>query len=610
MTELIIDGVQVVLPAEFSVSVKRENPFFTKNGEYTYEITLSLVNPTNAALYGFLSRINSVADIKKKRSAVLIADNRVYCNGTEVITGWTDKEVNVQIVSGNSELNYFIGSDELISTLTSMPESDPMIKDSGEGAARRGADFQYITKRYPEVDFNTVPVYDSANNVWQNNWLSQYRNGVFTTQNTNHGKNSTMIPQPYLCAYIREVLKALGYTLKYNAIEETDWKDTYIVHAERTCKWNLMLPGWTAKDFLTGVETFFNCTFVIDFKTRQTKLYFNNNYIPVLKVAHVRQVVDEYTVECDDEEENVVTSDVMYELPDSTWFKLRNIGDEVWEVANQETITGSVDSFFSKEENRKTNTIFYDANQDRYLMYVSDEENNLAYYETLHQFASLKRAESKSEIKLPFLPASFESKRYWQIDENTKMFLSFPTVGGNVIQEDQDIDAMSITELVDEVKEDNESKGKLYLAFYSGYNVNQIGVMPPNTYPLPYFDLTALTSEGEVLVSQGNATLRLKDLSANFYDDVYDIDTINPIEITSYDPNLFDTLSVFEIHNKYFLCKEIEYTLTAKGRDQAWKGTFYPIKLLDGEADNRWILSDGKWRDNGVWLDNGRWLDE
>ena len=32
----------------------------------------------------------------------------VYCRGTEIITGWTDKEVSIQIVSGNSELNSFI----------------------------------------------------------------------------------------------------------------------------------------------------------------------------------------------------------------------------------------------------------------------------------------------------------------------------------------------------------------------------------------------------------------------------------------------------------------------------------------------------------------------
>ena len=47
MTELYIDGTSVVLPADLSTSVKRENPFFTKNGEYTYDITLQLSNSIN-----------------------------------------------------------------------------------------------------------------------------------------------------------------------------------------------------------------------------------------------------------------------------------------------------------------------------------------------------------------------------------------------------------------------------------------------------------------------------------------------------------------------------------------------------------------------------------
>ena len=44
MTELFIDGVSVVLPAAVEIQVKRENPFFTKNGEYTYDIELALTN--------------------------------------------------------------------------------------------------------------------------------------------------------------------------------------------------------------------------------------------------------------------------------------------------------------------------------------------------------------------------------------------------------------------------------------------------------------------------------------------------------------------------------------------------------------------------------------
>ena len=72
---------------------------------------------------------------------------------------------------------------------------------------------------------------------------------------------------------------------------------------------------------------------------------------------------------------------------------------------------------------------------------------------------------------------------------------------------------------------------------------------------------------------------------------------------------MFDLTNVFEIRNKRYVCKEIEYTLDADGRKEAWTGTFYPIRISDTEADARWILTDGKWRDGGVWLDNGRWLD-
>ena len=72
MTELYIDGTSVVLPADFSTSVKRENPFFTKNGEYTYDITLQLSNSINADLYEHLNRLNSIAELKTKRQAVLV----------------------------------------------------------------------------------------------------------------------------------------------------------------------------------------------------------------------------------------------------------------------------------------------------------------------------------------------------------------------------------------------------------------------------------------------------------------------------------------------------------------------------------------------------------
>ena len=148
MTELFIDGVSVVLPAAVEIQVKRENPFFTKNGEYTYDIELALTNAVNARLYNHLHRLNSIKEVKTKRRAVLIADNRVFCDGTEVITGWTEKSVSIQIASGNSELNYFIGSDKLVSSLDM--GSAPM-----PSAGRKN---RLLDKMYPEVEYNLPPV--------------------------------------------------------------------------------------------------------------------------------------------------------------------------------------------------------------------------------------------------------------------------------------------------------------------------------------------------------------------------------------------------------------------------------------------------------------------
>jgi hypothetical protein len=169
MTELYIEGVAVVLPEDMNLSVKRENPFFTKNGEYTYELTLPLGNTINATLYKHLNRLNSTAEITTKRRAVLIADNRVYCNGTEIITGWTEKTVSIQIASGNSELNYFIGSDRLISSLELGSAVVP-----GATTGR----LNYIEKTYPDIDFCLPPVMNEGSGEIINKWdVERYKEG-------------------------------------------------------------------------------------------------------------------------------------------------------------------------------------------------------------------------------------------------------------------------------------------------------------------------------------------------------------------------------------------------------------------------------------------------
>lgn len=609
MTNLYIDGIAVVLPSEFSITVKQENAFFTKNGEYTYDIELSLLVPENAKLYGFLNRLNITERPATKRKAVLVADNRVYLNGTEIITGWTDTKVSIQLVSGNSELNYFIGSDELISTLA-MKETNPVVNGS--------VSTDYVKKTYPEVDYNLMMTYDSLHQVDKNIWLYRlYNNDVnnpyagYIVQKEDI-QPYDYIPQPYLCAYMRELLKALGYTLEYNAIEDTPYKSVYIVHVCETYKWNEMLPGWTAKDFLQNIETMFNGSFLIDHRTRTASFLLNISYLSKVRNVHLQNVIDEYTVESEEEEEaDAINSTIKYKLPSTEYYKLRCLPDVVKEAARQKSIDGDLFTFFAKPENQVTDTIFDYKSVNRKIIYL-EGSGIMSNLEMVDELASLVRENAESELELEFVPAELTERAFYMegIDPDDFYLGQYYIPSVSVSDEEPDETTYdSIHNMVNNLSEKTESKSNIFLAFFRGLNPVQIGVMPANSYPLAFIDRFFPTTSWPATLPSDYPTFNLVEMEKYFYSNAYKIDRKNPVKITCYDSNLYPASSVFEIFNRRYLAKEIEYTIGPNGRTKAWTGTFYPASISDTEVQQRWILSDGKWRDGGVWLDEGRWLD-
>lgn len=609
MTNLYIDGIAVVLPSEFSITVKQENAFFTKNGEYTYDIELSLLVPENAKLYGFLNRLNITERPATKRKAVLVADNRVYLNGTEIITGWTDTKVSIQLVSGNSELNYFVGSDELISTLE-MKETNPVVSGS--------VSTDYVKKTYPDVDYNLMMTYDSLHQVDKNIWLYRlYNNDVnnpyagYIVQKEDI-QPYDYIPQPYLCAYMRELLKALGYTLEYNAIEDTPWKSVYIVHVCETYKWNEMLPGWTAKDFLQNIETMFNGSFLIDHRTKKVSFLLNVSYLPKVSNVHLQNVVDAYTVEVEEEEEaDAINSTIKYKLPSTEYYKLRCLPDVVKEAAKTKVIDDGLFAFFGKPENQVTDTIFDYQSENRKIIYL-EGSGIMSHLEMVDELASLVRENAESELELEFVPAELTERAFYieGIDPGGFYFGQYYIPSVSVSDDEPDETTYdSIHNMVNNLSEKTESKSNIFLAFFRGLNPVQIGVMPANSYPLAFIDRFFPTTSWPATLSADYPTFNLVEMEKYFYSNAYKIDRKNPVKITCYDSNVYPASSVFEIFNRRYLAKEIEYTIGPNGRTTAWTGTFYPASLPDTEVDKRWILADGKWRDGGVWLDEGRWLD-
>ena len=603
------------------MAVKRENPFFTKNGEYTYDITLDLNNPINAGLYSHLSRLNSVSEISEKRSAKLISDGRVYCNGTEIITAWTDKTVTIQVASGNSELNYFIGSDQLISQLN--------IRDEKFTPHEK-----YVKKLYPEIEFCLAPLYNRLADITINEWR---HNKITSTSTYNlllkpNYQDGDYIAQPFLCAYIKYVLQALGYSLVHNDIETSEWKDLYITHLNNTTKWQEMLPGWKVGDFLEQIELLFNACFVIDSRKREARLLFKKSFYEHSQRAHVTKIIDGYDAEMDEEaSQEVHRSNVQYDFPDNEYFRLQCIPDHIYNAAKKGVIPlswaeqypsagreGYLYKWFSKAENQTKEVLFHDEKTG--LDYIYSSDTSASRCALVNAFHPIRRVEEAHTIKLEIMPVEMGEWDWWHYFdgrlqgegsnlESKPTEWMIPTIDAESSPDDDEEEGSGlIGQIRNGSGEVSESKSPIFLAFHQGLNNNGGG--GENTYPTP-FTFECFTQR---ILSAPNlsfsSTLRLSRFEELLYSGSYEIDTTKAVTFISYDPNLFDPRSVFECRNKLYVCREIEYTLNNQGRSGAWSSIFHPIKISDTEAYQRWILEDGKWRDNGMWLDNGRWLDE
>ena len=636
---MYIDGVAAVLPQDFNVQVKRENPLFTKNGEYTYDITLQLSNPTNAELYKHLNRLNATQWPGEKRRAILIADNRVYCNGTEVITAWTDDTVSIQIASGNSELNWIIGASLQVSFLDNMPETPALTEEQV---------MSVTASTYPDVLFNLPPVYDRVNDAVINPYWADLRGEtkLYHPETDEAGQPRDFYPQPYLCAYVRALMEALGYKLEYLFLEDTEYKELLICHAVRSMRWKDFLPGWSVQEFLEQVELMFNATVVVDNKRRTARILNNNAYYTGHRTAHVTEAEDAYEAERADEEDDPETvelmqSDVSYAFPSSAYWRGRDLPSSVTGDAKRRTIgddympdasvVDRLNAWFAEEENQDLSCIYTDerSGEKAYLDEIATDpwgqgEKNPRWV-FADQFHRIERDDAEQEVELEMMPAEISragSYRYLTTldgqDAWGDMSL-YPAVidGGKALEEETGTD-IPVSELLGsdsgEDNEDSSGQSNICLAFCKLIDLYSFkSGMPVFFFPTAYTDLyTSCQNTWKIHNIQTNdigLSLRLETLQRRFWEGSYDIRQEDAIKISSHDPNLYDASSVFEIRNKRYVCKEMEFTLDANGRKGAWTGTFYPIKISDTESDARWILADGKWRDGGVWLDNGRWLD-
>lgn len=279
MVELFLDGKPAVLSDNVSIKLTRENVYFTKNGSYTYDVELPMQVKQNLDIFGCINRRDAESEYRELH-AMLRVDNRTLLDGKAVINQITEASVKVQLLGGNSEMNFYSKGEKLyVDELDLGDWMHEMNYQPVEVAAQKGTAYYRAWLDWAEIttirfantpDSANAEVAEEAYQWWLKRWWSydkangyddyDNRGVAFPVINTNSSWNSycdqgllcnEMVMrqhgssyhpeyriswenqegfadgtpqvcasfQPMLCRTLRKILRALGYELDVNGLK-------------------------------------------------------------------------------------------------------------------------------------------------------------------------------------------------------------------------------------------------------------------------------------------------------------------------------------------------------------------------------------------------------
>lgn len=626
MTELYLNGYLCVLPENIEFSIVEDNPFLTKSGEYSFDVEMDLRNEINAKIFRHLHRFNQQDPIDTL-PAILIADNQVRLRGSAAVLGKTDTSVKIQLLSGNSELNYLIGADRKIIELDLGRAATPPYNWITEEDA-----IASLHKKYPESDYVCAPVMTSGC------ILNRYERSY----NPDEERLYDIVPMPYLTAYVRKMLEALGYHLIENQLlEEEKWRRTYIVHGKKTFQYNEILGGWTIQDFFVEIEKFCNVVLVIDKESLSVRILKNYNRGQQIQTVFIDQVLDQYQTdyEKDNEIESIDYDAVRYDLPQENPYNYKSLSQEVLENAEIEeyetfqdlkTALGNDLSpyYNNKKIYRVRNYSTPIASIESGNYYVVDQLASRYILQRAHEFRPAGDL-SKNVIELKIVPAKMDACNvdfYGLGPDGIQIigngFLQLPSVASEKTTDAED-DELGVIDWIEgngnRKNAPNEAE-TIPAAIYFGFDYaldadgkagGDVGNTPAyapwsqtdcwvesfsvysEKYHLPYFYFFDIVNRWDTLLEEEKQkeiekmkayqklTLRLDSSYGLFQTDYAKNEKLSSRETwtMAFIPNQkISPQNTFVIRNKKFLCISLETKFNHQGALPLVEGKFYPLE--------------------------------
>lgn len=599
MTRLFIDKQEVALTSDFQLDFYSQNPFFTKNGDYTYDLDIDLNHPGNRKIYQSINRFD-VTGHPTNRSALLLSGPNVIVDGTEVILSIEDNIAKIQLVSGNSELNYLYAGETTIRQLSL-------------GSLSLNAEYNNLNKFYPDVTHVCCPVLSQKGN-YKIDDSSQKTDKIFnelewdTRNGFNFKSGTTMVPQPFLLYCIDKIIEAMGYSIEENVLKDDELaKRLIIIHGiQSSTNINRILPDWKVDEFITEVEKLFNVIFLVNQFTRKIKIARMKSFYQNSKMIEIsnNDLVEEVQKNYDQEESLYITYDnIKYNLPSSRWYKYQNLTDELRDKCGK--TTASLKEILSYGFINYPYKLWFEENFRIWMIHSAYPSGGESYacWEIVDQLKNVTNESSENECELKIVPSEIYGNNVWLTGMDfggSKYYDGWITSACPVVSNttEGEVTEYAYQEIENGSSEESVDDSYLFVAIYLGlkpymYSSDYMNeevdqpilnsMLIPQAIAYPCFIHYNRASQGTKItkLTDDKLSLAIESSQGGLYDRYYQdsikVDTKTEYVFKFKYKNLYDCKSIFLIGNKKYYCKELHYTVTPDGIEPIVEGTFYLV---------------------------------
>ena len=569
------------LSASLSFEMVRENPLFDLRGDYTYDIDISLRDPHNRAIYRHIERLTS-ASRPQNRRARLLADGHLVADGTEVILKKDGETLKVQLLAGNSEMNYLTAPDNLrVREMDFGSIETPTAEVASENAY----------KVYPEVNYTFPPIFrNSTDDAFDNAVFGNLYGSVVVYESSEN-----LWPQPFVLYYVRKFVELLGYQLTYSSLEQdARWRSLILVSGYKTLEYAKMLPDWKASEFLIQIERFFNCRFIVTGKDVQ--IVKASTYRQTTQKIEIQDsaILDEFLRDYEDHTEDFFapTKNMSYELPGGAYWAYMHLQDDVRKRCTNLSMPLSE---AKRSEDPDWHIFRSTVSGLTFIRSRSAEGDDTRHFRSIDHFAPHVENPGIGQTTLKIIPCEIraEETAFQQkyMDHEMPMYESglclCPMPQFYETKENNDFGAAVEDGISD------QAGSVMQVAFYLGpqrlrlSSEDEVGrkgsicwIPQCMTVPKIIIDGYIEVAASECRITDGKAyTLELNGPDGLFERDYKEtsrlaLDQQHTIRFQS--PELLDPTRLFLIHGCLFVCQQLKYTYQDGRQHPIVEGVFYP----------------------------------